>query len=73
MSDIIDRANDYAALILEQKIIAARREVTNIFACICEHCDGPIQEGRRKAMMGCWLCADCQTLSELKSRYYRSI
>ncbi|MER2869008.1 TraR/DksA C4-type zinc finger protein [Morganella morganii] len=73
MSDEIDRANDHAALILEHQIAAARQVITRVSAFVCEHCDRPIPEARRKVISGCTLCADCQAIDELKRRHYRSI
>ncbi|BBG58857.1 TraR/DksA family transcriptional regulator [Providencia rustigianii] len=73
MSDVIDRANDHAALVLEQHIEAARKPVNSVSAFECENCDHPIPEARRQAVMGCTLCIDCQILSELKDKHYRSV
>nr|WP_294103580.1 TraR/DksA family transcriptional regulator [Providencia sp.] len=73
MSDVIDRANDHAALVLEQNIQAARKPVNGVSAFECENCDHPIPEARRKAVMGCTFCIDCQTLFELKEKHYHSV
>lgn len=73
MSDSIAPANDYTALMLARQRAVTRHTMITVSAFICEDCDAPIYEARRKAMMGCWLCADCQTIAELKSRHYRSV
>lgn len=73
MSDEIDRANDHAALILEYQIAAARQVITCISSFVCENCDRPIPEARRKVVSGCTLCTDCKEINELKCRHYRSI
>lgn len=73
MSDVIDRANDYAALVLEQQIEAARKLANRVSAFECENCDHTIPEARRQAVIGCTLCIDCQTLYELKEKHYHSV
>lgn len=73
MSDEIDRANDYAAIELESNIAAARKTITRISSFVCENCDRPIPEARRKAVIGCTLCTDCQLIYELKKKHYRSV
>lgn len=73
MSDEIDRANDHAALVLENQISAARQVITRISVFVCENCDRPIPEARRKAVIGCTLCTDCQFIYELKNKHYRSV
>lgn len=73
MSDEIDRANDHAALVLESQIASARQMITRISVFVCENCDHPIPEARRKAVIDCTLCADCQFIHELKNKHYRSV
>lgn len=73
MSDVIDRANEYAALLLEQNIQAATKPILTVSAFVCENCDHPIPEERRLAVIGCTLCIDCQILFELKDKHYRSV
>lgn len=73
MSDVIDRANEYAALVLEQNIQAATKPAGGVSAFVCENCDHPIPEERRQAVIGCTLCIDCQILFELKDKHYRSV
>lgn len=73
MSDVIDRANEHAALVLEQNIQAARKPANRVSAFECENCDHPIPEARRQAVIGCTLCIDCQILFELKEKHYHSV
>lgn len=73
MSDEIDRANDHAALVLESQINAARPVVCQPSAFECDSCGKPIPEARRLAAMGCTMCVDCQAVSELKNKHYRSV
>lgn len=73
MSNEVDRANDYAAIELESNIAAARKVITRISSFVCESCDLPIPEARRKAVIGCTLCTDCQLIYELKKKHYRSV
>ncbi|MDD9341768.1 MAG: TraR/DksA family transcriptional regulator [Providencia heimbachae] len=73
MSDVIDRANEYAALVLEHNIQAAKKSRNTVSTFVCENCDHPIPEARRQAVIGCTLCIDCQILFELKDKHYRSV
>ena len=73
MSDEIDRANDYAALMLESQIAAARINTIQVSAFTCECCGKAIPEARRRAVMGCVMCIDCQSVNELKNKHYRSV
>lgn len=73
MSDEIDRANDHAVLVLESQIAAARTTAAGVSAFECEECDKPIPESRRRAVIGCTMCIDCQVIDELKNKHYRSV
>lgn len=73
MSDEIDRANDYAALMLESQIAAARINTIQVSAFTCECCGKAIPEARRRAVIGCDTCVDCQSVNEMKNRHYRSV
>jgi len=71
MSKEIDRASDHEMLMREQRIKAIRPRGVSAFFCEC--CGKPIPESRRIASIGCTLCIDCQTVSELKNKHYRSV
>lgn len=73
MSKEIDRASDHEMLIREQQIKAITNRPRGVSAFFCECCGKPIPENRRVASIGCTLCIDCQTISELKSKHYRSV
>lgn len=73
MSDAVDRANEYAELVLEQNIQATRKAIKSVSVFECENCDHPIPQARRQAVIGCTLCIDCQILLELKEKHYHSI
>ncbi|HHG8603250.1 TPA: TraR/DksA family transcriptional regulator [Morganella morganii] len=73
MSDEIDRANDHAALVLESQIAATRITAAGVSAFECEGCGKPIPEPRRRAVIGCTMCIDCQAIDELKNKHYRSV
>lgn len=73
MSDEIDRANDHAGLVLESQIAAARTTAAGVSAFECEECCKPIPESRRRAVIGCTMCVDCQAINELKNKHYRSV
>lgn len=42
MSDAVDRANEYAEIVLEQNIQATRKAIKSVSAFECENCDNPI-------------------------------
>lgn len=73
MSDEIDRANDHAVLVLESQIAAARTTAAGVSAFECEECGKQIPESRRRAVIGCTMCVDCQAINELKNKHYRSV
>ncbi|MEX9781121.1 TraR/DksA family transcriptional regulator [Providencia manganoxydans] len=73
MSKEIDIASEQEELLRSHQINAIVGRPVGVTAFICENCDRPIPEGRRIASPGCTLCIDCQTLSELKSKHYRSV
>lgn len=73
MSDEIDRVNDHAVLVLESQIAAARTTAAGVSAFECEECGKPIPESRRRAVIGCTMCIDCQAIDELKNKHYRSV
>ncbi|MCB2242337.1 TraR/DksA C4-type zinc finger protein [Salmonella enterica subsp. diarizonae] len=37
---------------------------------MCEECDAPIPEARRRAIPGVQCCVTCQEILELKSKHY---
>ncbi len=73
MPDVIDYANEHAALVLERHIAAARITAIGDSAFECECCGNPIPEARRLAVTGCTMCVDCQAIDELKQQHYRSV
>tara|TARA_B110000503_G_C6780301_1_gene262976 strand:+ start:228 stop:425 length:198 start_codon:yes stop_codon:yes gene_type:complete len=61
MSDIIDKANDQAQMILERQIALSRGNITNVFPNTtgkCWECDRPIHDGRR------WCNKECTENAE---------
>lgn len=73
MPDEIDYANDHAALVLERNLSRPRITAVGIAAFECECCGNPIPEPRRRAVIGCTMCIDCQAIDELKNKHYRSV
>lgn len=73
MSKEIDIASEQEELLRENQIKAITNRQRGVSAFFCECCGKPIPENRRIASIGCTLCIDCQTLSELKSKHYRSV
>lgn len=73
MSKEIDRASDHEILMREQQIKTITNRLVSVSAFECEDCGKPIPEARRIASQGCTRCIDCQTIFELKSKYYRSV
>lgn len=41
MSDTVDRANEYAELVLEQNIQAMKKAIKSVSAFECENCEHP--------------------------------
>lgn len=73
MSDVIDNANDHAEQVLNRQIQAAINRPVGVSLFECANCGNPIPEQRRRAVVGCELCIDCQSLFELKNKHYRSV
>lgn len=71
MADVIDNAQERAALILEAQIQAARAPSVGVSAMFCIDCDVPIPEPRRAALPGVEYCLTCQEIKEVKNRLYR--
>jgi phage/conjugal plasmid C-4 type zinc finger TraR family protein len=71
MADVIDNAQERAALILEAQIQAARAPSAGVSAMFCIDCDRPIPETRRAALPGVEFCVTCKELQEQRDRHYR--
>ncbi|MDH2998108.1 molecular chaperone DnaK [Pasteurellaceae bacterium LFhippo2] len=72
MKDQIDRANELAEKEREFALAKYRQKQT---ACVsltdCEDCDEPIPEERRRFVVGCTRCIDCQQDHEHRLKGYR--
>lgn len=73
MSKEIDLACEQEELLRENQIKAITNRPRGVSAFFCTDCDRPIPENRRVAYPGCTTCIDCQTISEIKTRHYRSV
>lgn len=71
MKDQIDRANDLAQQEIEFALAKHRLKPTACSLSYCQDCDEPIPEQRRKTVIGCVRCIDCQTIHEHKLKGYR--
>lgn len=65
MADVIDQANDYAEVMLSNKI-ASRVVFVGVSATNCAECECEIPRPRREAVKGCQLCVDCQQIAEVR-------
>ena len=65
MSDAADSANDYQQRLTDSALAAVTR-YEGESALECEECGDEIEEGRRIAVPGCSLCADCKSMREEK-------
>ncbi|WP_349886411.1 TraR/DksA C4-type zinc finger protein [Pantoea ananatis] len=70
MADAIDIAQARSEEILAQNIAQVTQRPVAIGASLCEECDAPIPEARRRAMQGVTRCLSCQELSELRARLH---
>ncbi|EKS6331815.1 TPA: TraR/DksA family transcriptional regulator [Enterobacter hormaechei] len=68
MADIIDTAAEIEELQRNAALSAHRVNRNVVSAERCEECDEPIPEPRRAAVPGCQMCAECQSISELKKK-----
>lgn len=73
MSKEIDIACEQEELLRETQIKAITNRNRGISAFSCSDCERPIPENRRAAYPGCSTCIDCQTISEIRARHYRSV
>lgn len=71
MYDQIDRANELAEKMREVALTKHRQKQTACSLTHCEDCNEPIPEMRRKYVIGCTRCVDCQAIHELKMKGYR--
>ena len=63
--DIIDRASEREAEILEDALMKQQRKMANgISNQFCEDCGAPIPVARQKAIQGVKLCVHCQEYLE---------
>lgn len=65
MADIVDKANDAAAVMLEHQINAARAK-QRAGLDECQECGAPISALRRD--MGAVRCVSCQTIHEHQAK-----
>lgn len=71
MLDIIDRANALAEKEREYALAKQRKKQTAYSFTHCEDCDEPIPEARRKHVLGCTRCIDCQQIYELRMKGFK--
>lgn len=66
MADDVDKANEYAADDIGHAVQRARDEANRqrnphaVSNTHCDECGDQIPEGRRQAVSGCELCAECK-------------
>lgn len=72
MADVMDLIQQREQEERERHINNARSRVVVASRFICEECDAPIPEARRKAIHGVAMCVTCQEVQELKSKHYRN-
>lgn len=65
-AEIIDQANELTQQRIDMAIAAHRIDRSAVSAEHCEDCGVEIPEERRTAVPGCQMCAECQSLRELK-------
>ncbi len=71
MYDQIDRANELAEKMREIALAKHRQKQTAYSLTHCEDCDEPIPEARRKHVIGCTRCIDCQQIYEHKMKGFK--
>ncbi len=71
MKDQIDRANELAEREREFALAKRRAKPTACSATYCEDCGDVIPELRRKHILGCTRCVDCQRIAEQRQKGYR--
>ena len=71
MADFIDLAQAREQEDRERHINSARSRPASPSRFLCEDCDAPIPEARRKAVPGVALCITCQEIAELKNKHVR--
>ena len=71
MLDQIDRANELAEKERQIALAKHRQNRTALSLTHCEDCDEPIPEARRKYVIGCTRCIDCQSIFEHKMKGYK--
>ncbi len=64
MADAIDRAQQRAEELLADTLARATKRPVGVSAFICEECDNPIPEARRRACHGVTRCVSCQAWVE---------
>ncbi|GAA4493339.1 TraR/DksA C4-type zinc finger protein [Pseudaeromonas paramecii] len=73
MSDDVDQAGDLIALQEDIGIQRVRAQLpAGAGAAECQECGEPIPARRRKAIPGTQVCAECQTILELKAKQRRA-
>lgn len=70
MADAMDLAQQREQEDRERHISNARRHRPELSGFICEECDEPIPEARRRALPGVQICVTCQEILELKNKHY---
>jgi len=73
MADLMDHIQQREQEERERHINNARRHICTPSRFICEECDEPIPEARRKAIHGVSLCVTCKQIDELKTKHYRGV
>lgn len=71
MKDQIDRANELAEKEREFLLAKHRLKPTACSLSFCQDCDEPIPEQRRKTVIGCVRCVECQQIYEYKQKGFR--
>lgn len=71
MADVIDIAQEHAAVTLERYIMAARQKTNKASSLHCESCGLEISQTRRAALPGVSTCYHCQTLIERRAIHFK--
>lgn len=73
MSDTADEAFSVTEQITAAEINTIRQKVNTASKAVslCEYCDEPIPEARRRIFPSVTLCVECQSFREKQAKHYR--
>ncbi|MGV7960376.1 TraR/DksA family transcriptional regulator [Photorhabdus tasmaniensis] len=73
MSDVIDRACQYAEETLERRILRHINRPVSVSVFECEECGELIPSERRMKVIGVTCCVSYQEVFEREQKHYRSV